>query len=109
MGIAQMNDEPINASTTAEQAAEIELNAIEVFADLCELLDEYGPSWYSEEIHDRAQRALHLLEEIRRRSRIRSGLVSPASPKPPCRSVARGGMSGNTHSHHLIVQNDVEK
>jgi hypothetical protein len=102
-------DKPINAATTAEQTAEIELKAIEVFADLCELLDEYAPSWYSEDVHDRAQRALHLLEEMRRLGRIRSGLAGPASRKPPCRSLARGGMNGNTHSRQLIVQNDVEK
>jgi hypothetical protein len=75
-----MDDERINAAKTAEQAAEIELKAIEVFADLCELLDEYAPSWYSEDVHDRAQHAIHLLEEIHRLSRIRSGLASPASP-----------------------------
>jgi hypothetical protein len=109
MGIAQMDDKPINAVTTAKQAAEIELKAIEVFADLCELLDEYAPSWYSEDVHNRAQRALHLLEEVRLLGRVRSGLAGPASRKPPCRSLARGGMSGNTHSRRLIVQNDVEK
>lgn len=104
-----MDDQPINAATTAEQAAQIECEAIEVFADLCELLDDYAPSWYSEDVHDRTQRALHLLEEIHRLRKIRSGLTRPASPKPPCRFLARGGMSGNTHSHRLIVQNDVEK
>jgi len=86
-------DKPINAATTAGPTAEMELKAIRVFADLCELLEEYGPSWYSEEVHDRVHGALRLLEDIHGLSRIRSSLIDPAHPKPLCRSSARGGMA----------------
>jgi hypothetical protein len=45
-----------NEATTAGQTAESDLapaKAVNVFADLCTLLEEYGPAWYSEEIHNR--------------------------------------------------------
>lgn len=38
-------------------------SAVEVLAELYELLEEYGPSWYSEELHHRAAAALRLLRE----------------------------------------------
>jgi len=38
-------------------------SAVEVLAELYELLEEYGPSWYSEELHHRAEAALRLLRE----------------------------------------------
>lgn len=34
------------------------LEAVEVFAEMLELLEDYGPTWYSEELRDRAQVAL---------------------------------------------------
>jgi hypothetical protein len=33
-------------------------NAKSVLIDLFELLEEYGPTWYTEELHDRAVAAL---------------------------------------------------
>lgn len=33
-------------------------NAKSVLADLFELLEEYGPTWYTQELHDRAVAAL---------------------------------------------------
>jgi hypothetical protein len=35
--------------------------AVDSFSELYELLEEYGPRWYSEDVHDRAQSALILL------------------------------------------------
>ena len=77
-------DTPTNAPASVAVSADPELNAIKVFADLCELLVEYGPTWYSEEVHHRAQDALHLLEEIH-------GLSRPARLKPSFRSLSRTG------------------
>jgi len=37
--------------------------AVDSFAELYDLLEDYSPMWYSEEIHDRAQSALILLRE----------------------------------------------
>jgi len=91
MGIVPMNK--IDAATTAEQTTKMELRAIRVFADLCALLDEYGPSWYSEEIHDRAQGALRLLEDLHGLSRIRPSLSNPTHATPLCRSFVRRGMA----------------
>lgn len=68
-------DKPTNGAKAPGQIAEMGLKAIRVFADLCELLEEYAPSWYSEEVHDRAQRALHLLEDTHGLSQIRTRLV----------------------------------
>ena len=34
----------------------------EVFAELFALLEDYGPAWYSEELHDRAEAALEALQ-----------------------------------------------
>ena len=85
-------NKPINAATTATTTAEMELKAIQVFADLCDLLDEYGPSWYSEEVHDRAYSALHLLEDAHGLSRLKARLSPPSCTSPPCRSFVRRGM-----------------
>ena len=37
--------------------------AIEILAELYELLEEYGPTWYSEEMHYRAEAALRVLRQ----------------------------------------------
>ena len=37
--------------------------AVDSFAELYDLLEDYSPMWYSEEIHDRAQSALILIRE----------------------------------------------
>jgi hypothetical protein len=36
--------------------------ATEVFAELFTLLEDYAPTWYSEELHDRAEAALEALQ-----------------------------------------------
>jgi len=36
--------------------------ACEVLAELFELLEDYAPTWYSEDLHDRAQTALRHLK-----------------------------------------------
>jgi len=84
-------DKRINPATASEQTEEMGLEAIKVFTDLCQLLDEYGPSWYSEAIHDRTHGALRSLEHIHRLSSLRSSPTDSASSKPPRRSFARGG------------------
>jgi hypothetical protein len=38
--------------------------AIDAFAELYELLEEYSPLWYSQEVHARAQSALNLLRAV---------------------------------------------
>jgi len=38
--------------------------AVEVFAEMFALLDDYAPAWYSEDLHDRAQAALGLLKKL---------------------------------------------
>jgi len=40
------------------------VNPADVFAELCELLEEFAPSWYTEERHDRALAALRDLRGI---------------------------------------------
>lgn len=35
--------------------------AVEALAELYELLEEYGPTWYTEEMHHRAEAALRVL------------------------------------------------
>ncbi|MGB8324473.1 MAG: hypothetical protein WCE52_16055 [Candidatus Acidiferrum sp.] len=37
------------------------VNPRTVFVELFELLEEYGPSWYTEEQHNRAVAAMHIL------------------------------------------------
>ena len=47
-------------------ATELEIDrtrAIEIFAELVDLLEDYGPTWYSEDLHDHAEAALRLLRE----------------------------------------------
>ena len=35
--------------------------ALEVFRELCHLLEDYSPMWYPEELHDRAEAAFEVL------------------------------------------------
>ena len=39
--------------------------AVEALAELYELLEEYGPTWYTEEMHHRAEAALRVLRDSR--------------------------------------------
>jgi hypothetical protein len=85
-------DKQTDGATNAGRTEEAELKAIKVLADLCELLDEYGPAWYSEEVHDRAQGALHLLQHRHGLHRIRATPGEPAHAKSLCRSFGSPGM-----------------
>ena len=87
----------------------MELKAIRVFADLCHLLDDYGPAWYSEEVHDRAHRALLLLQDLHGLSRIRSDFTDPAHPKPICRSCARDGMDSLSQKLRIKLRSSGER
>jgi hypothetical protein len=52
----------------ANVATELEIDrtkAIEIFAELVDLLEDYGPTWYSEDLHDQAEAALGVLREQR--------------------------------------------
>lgn len=40
------------------------VNPSEVLVELFELLEEYAPSWYTEEHHDRALSALRILRRV---------------------------------------------
>jgi len=45
---------------------ELELDRVEAIKVLCELynlLEDYGPTWYSEGLHNRAEAALRALRE----------------------------------------------
>jgi hypothetical protein len=47
-------------------ATELEIDrvrAIEVFSELFNLLEDYGPIWYSEDLHQQAEAALRLLRD----------------------------------------------
>ena len=39
--------------------------AVEALAELYELLEEYAPTWYTEEMHHRAEAALRVLRDSR--------------------------------------------
>jgi hypothetical protein len=59
-GIPQV-DEYMDEARNEGETARVVLNrakAIEVFAELYELLEQYGPAWYDEDLHERAQDAL---------------------------------------------------
>jgi hypothetical protein len=52
-------------------ATELEIGptkAIEVFAELVDLLEDYGPTWYSQDLHDQAEAAVRVLREHRHTS-----------------------------------------
>jgi hypothetical protein len=46
--------------TLSEPQTEQE-KAIEVFREIYEMLEDYAPAWYSEELHERAKKALRVL------------------------------------------------
>ena len=51
-------DKDTNASRSAGETVKVVLNrakAIEVFAELYELLEQYSPAWYGEDLHERVQ------------------------------------------------------
>jgi hypothetical protein len=55
-----------NTAMDRELTLDLEMDkaaAIEALAELYELLEDYGPSWYSEELHHRAEAALRILRE----------------------------------------------
>ena len=55
----------MNFEMTVDSAVVDKAGAVEVLAELYELLEEYGPTWYSEELHHRAEAALRILRESR--------------------------------------------
>ena len=58
-----------------DQRASI-VEAKEVFSELFNLLEDYAPSWYTEELHDRA---LAGLETLRRMTETPAGPISKRS------------------------------
>jgi len=38
--------------------------AVEIFAEMFSLIEDYAPAWYSEELHDRAEAALRVLRDM---------------------------------------------
>ena len=65
-----MNDSELDESSEGQReksvALRIELAGVaEVLRDLFNLLEQYAPTWYTEEHHNRAVAALRVLEESR--------------------------------------------
>ena len=55
---------PMAGTITRHEPQQIKVDlgeAVNSFAELVDLLEDYAPMWYSEEAHDRAQSALILL------------------------------------------------
>jgi hypothetical protein len=44
------------------QAAMVQTEIAEIYAEMFELLEDYAPSWYTEDLHYRAGEGLHLLK-----------------------------------------------
>ena len=65
-GMINLNSEKNGIGAPAELSPS---NPREVFAELLQLLEEYGPNWYTEEHHSRALTALHKLEGSRQTPR----------------------------------------
>lgn len=56
-----MNDDPIDAPCAARSETALTLAEVaHVLSELYELLEEYAPSWYTKEHHDKAVAALRL-------------------------------------------------
>jgi len=100
-------DKQTDGATNAGRTEQAELNAIKVLADLCDLLDEYGPAWYSEEVHDRAQGALHLLQHRHGLHGIRDTLGEPPHTQNLCAAplVAReyGDLQKSEKANHAEI------
>lgn len=56
----------MNSESTIERPKQLS-EAVGVFADMFELLEEYAPAWYSEEMHKRAEAALRHFESFKDR------------------------------------------
>lgn len=52
----------VNREMTLDQGLD-RARAIEILAELYELLEAYGPSWYTEDLHRRAEAALRVLRD----------------------------------------------
>ncbi len=57
MNLEQAVENPVQPSFALEDAC-MSTNPKAVLKDLFELLEEYGPTWYTEELHIRARIAL---------------------------------------------------
>lgn len=63
MGMKQyQGEEPMNVDLTSEVDVD-RAKAIQVLGELYNLLEDYGPTWYSEDLHLQAQAALRALRE----------------------------------------------
>jgi len=66
--MARDNNEPDSGKHEAmkEMTLDVAMDetaAVEALADLYELLEEYAPTWYTEEMHHRAEAALRVLRD----------------------------------------------
>lgn len=57
--------EPETFGLTSRIDDEVEVELAGALRELCDLLDEYGPMWYTKEHHDRARAALRLAHRAR--------------------------------------------
>lgn len=62
MGIVELDKLSILENALADAEDPQPVDAKQVLAELFDLLEEYGPSWYTEEHHNRAVAALRLLK-----------------------------------------------
>ena len=56
----------VRAESSAEQVAQLQWQRTQLtraLGELYQLLEEYGPAWYSHELHDRVRLALQLVTE----------------------------------------------
>lgn len=54
----------MNGESTIERPMQ-RSEAVAVFAEMFDLLEEYAPVWYSEEMHKRAEAALRFFESAK--------------------------------------------
>jgi len=62
VGIVELDKLSILENALADAEDPQPVDAKQVLAELFDLLEEYGPSWYTEEHHNRAVAALRLLK-----------------------------------------------
>ena len=61
-GSVPRRNAPMNRDMTLDVVMD-KAAAVEALAELYELLEEYAPVWYSEDLHHRAEAALRILRD----------------------------------------------
>ena len=91
---------PKNLATSTARSAIIPKRAgsglvppLAIFSEMFELLEDYAPLWYSEDLHNRATRALAVLEKKKGFSLIR-GRTSEKRMKRAAMETVKRSQSG---------------